>query len=384
MLIAVDAAPLGEQKKTGIAQYAGNILEELSKYDSNNRFLLFGVTSDSKMLDFGRPKFVTKEMPFRLLPSSHWYIWTLWYYSGFSLELKVYKPDLFISTYPSIPPLINCPSIVIIYDLTPLVLKDAHRLDFKVRFRLQVTNAVKRSSRIVTISQSTKNEIVSYFGINPQKVDVISPGFDNKLFGIEQDLEYIDEIKSRFGIGGEYILYVGTLEPKKNINRLIDAFCQLKKQKGISEKLVIAGKSGWNDKKIFQKFKSSGFEKEIIYSGYVSYMELHLLMSGAEVFVFPSLHEGFGMPPLEAMACGTPVIASNRSSLPEVVGDAGILVDPYSVNAIADAIYRVISDADLRKDMRQKGLQRAKLFTWEKSAKQLLGIIESFRPINPK
>jgi glycosyltransferase involved in cell wall biosynthesis len=375
MHIAIDAAPLGEQRKTGVAQYTSHILKELSILDPVNEYALFGIPCKGKVIDFESRNFKAKGLPCRSILSLHWYIWTFWYYTGFSCQLKADNPDLFISTYPSMPPYFNCPGIVFIYDLTPLSIKYGHRADFKLRFRLQVTNAVKRASHIVTISQSTKNEIVKYFGINPQKIDIIFPGFDSEVFKPGQDVNHIEQVKRAFGIDGSYILYIGTLEPKKNVIRLVDAFCQLKKQKGISEKLVLAGKRGWNEVEIFDQIMRSGMENEVIYTGYVPDAEVPFLMSGAEVFVFPSLHEGFGIPPLEAMACGIPVIVSNTSSLPEVVGDAGMLVDPCSVDSISEAMYRVIVDVGLREEMRRKGLERCQLFSWERSAQDLLNVI---------
>ena len=376
--IAVDASEIGEINKSGRATFSINLLRALSIIDAVNRYSVFTVyDADKDALD--NPNFNVKAMhrALQALPpfitSLSWYYW---YFTGLSLQLRQINPDIFFSLSPSLPPCCPGPAVCIIYDLTPLTLQHAHRLDFKVRFKLQAADAVKRSDRLITISQDAKNEIISYFGVNPDKISIVYPGFDSSLFKPEPDSEKIRRTLRKYGIEGPYLLYIGTLEPKKNITRLIEAFCRLKKDRGIDHKLVIAGKRAWKDSEIFDKIRRSGCESNIVFTGYVPQGELPTLINGADVFVFPSLHEGFGMPPLEAMACGTPVIVSNTSSLPEVVGDAAVTIDPYSTDAIADAIYRVSSDKDLRAQMRAKGLERARLFSWEKTARQTLQVLE--------
>jgi glycosyltransferase involved in cell wall biosynthesis len=384
--IAVDASEIEEINKSGRATFSLNLLRSLGRIDTANRYSVFTVYDADKGA-LQNPNFNIKSLP-RALQALTPFIallsWYSWYFTGLSLQLKRVNPDVFFSLSPSLPPGCPHPAVCIIYDLTPISLSDAHRLDFKVRFRLQATDAVKRSDRIITISQAAKNEIVSYFGVSSDKISIVYPGFDSSLFKPEQDSDKIKLTLDKYAITSPYLLYVGTLEPKKNIIRLIEAFCRLKKEKGIDHKLVIAGKRAWKDSGIFDKIRMSGCESDIVFTDYVPQAELPALISGADVFVFPSLHEGFGMPPLEAMACGTPVVVSITSSLPEVVGDAGITVDPYDVENIAEAIYRVISDRDLNKQMRKKGLERARLFSWEKAAGETLTILENtlnkFRP----
>ncbi len=376
--IAVEACALGERNKVGIATFSINLLRALGKIDAANKYSLFTVyDTDKNALD--NPNFNFQSLPrapHTLPPLIASILWYAWYFTGFGLQVKTVKPDIFLSLSPSLPPCCPHPAVCMIYDLTPLSLHDAHRWDFKARFKLQVEDAVRRSDRLITISQATKNEIVSYFGVTPEKISIVYPGFDSNLFKPEPDSEKIRLTLHKYGIQSPYLLYNGTLEPKKNIVRLVEAFCRLKKGRRIDHKLVIAGKRAWKDSEIFDKIRSSGCEPDIIFTGYVPQGELPALMNGADVFVFPSLHEGFGMPPLESMACGTPVVASNTSSLPEVMGDAGVTVDPYNVEAMAEAIYRVISDTGLREQMRQKGLERARQFSWEKAATQTLKILE--------
>jgi glycosyltransferase involved in cell wall biosynthesis len=228
---------------------------------------------------------------------------------------------------------------------------------------------------VIVPSQSTKTDVMRLYGVNPEKIAVIYEGYDEEVYKPQDNLAPIEEVKREYNISGKYILYVGTLEPRKNIPRLVEAFHSLKKGE-VEHKLVVAGKLGWLYKDIFTTVTKLNLENEVIFTGYIPQKELPILMGGAEVFAYPSLYEGFGLPPLEAMACGTPVIASNTSSLPEVIGDAGILVDPYNSKEIAQAMYRLISDEGLRQQMHQRGLNRAKMFSWEKTAQQTLKVFE--------
>lgn len=191
------------------------------------------------------------------------------------------------------------------------------------------------------------------------------------------DRRLINTAKRRYGINNEYIGFFATLEPRKNALTLIRAYSLLKKRaKGLERKLVLAGSAGWENDDVFAEIKSLGLTDDVVVTDYVPDDDLSLLMNGAEVMVYPSLYEGFGLPPLEAMACGTPVIASNTSSLPEVVGDAGIMVDPEDVEGLADAIASVLSDQGLRDEMSRKGLARAKQFSWEQAARETLKVYE--------
>ena len=183
------------------------------------------------------------------------------------------------------------------------------------------------------------------------------------------------EFKKKHDITFPFILYLGTLEPRKNLKSLILAYNEIKK-KFPEYKLIIGGAKGWGYKNIFQIIDNLGIDKDIIFTGYIPEKDLPSLYNSAELFVYPSFYEGFGLPPLEAMACGTPVITSNTSSLPEVVGNAGIMVDPNNVNQLADAMYKVLTDDNLRRDMIKKGLKRAKMFSWKKTAKETLKVYE--------
>lgn len=376
MRIVIDAGPTAESVKSGVAFYTLNLVNNILKLDENNEYIMYGLNPTCNYLfkEFKNTKirnisefFVSKPL---------WYYWT-YLSSSFIPNIMQDKPDIYFSTYPALPPYCPSPKIITVYDLTPIVLKSAYRLRFRLTFSMRLKQAFKQASKIIVISESTKNDLINIFKDDRNKIDIIYPGYDKETFKPDYPKELIDQSLSKYGIKGSYILYAGTLEPKKNISRLIESFSILKKNNMITHKLVLTGKKSWRTNLIFETIDKFSLKEEIIFTDYVPEKDLALIMSGADLFIFPSLHEGFGIPPLEAMACGTPVITSNTSSLPEVVGDAGILINPYDIQQMADAIYKVLSDHNLRAEMTQKGLERAKLFSWEESAGKMLAIFES-------
>jgi len=208
---------------------------------------------------------------------------------------------------------------------------------------------------------------------------VAYPGMDKKLATLKilKNMENTEKIKKKYGIEGDYVLYVGTLQPRKNLVRLIEAFnITIKHYNNKTIKLVIAGKKGWMYEEIFEKVKTLGLEKEVIFTGYVADEELPVLYKGAKCFVLVSLYEGFGFPVLEALSFGVPVVVSNVSSLPEIAGNVGVLVDPYDVKDIAQGITKVLRYSNIeRQSMIEKGLKQAKKFSWEKCAKETLEVL---------
>lgn len=377
MHIWVDASPLGNKPITGVENYTLNLINNLFLKDRNNSYSIFGLRINKDDLGISNSNFVLKEIPDLIKTRSIWYSWLIWNYfiSPFMLVLK--QPDVYLSFIPALP--LYCPvaGIFIVYDISPIIIPDAFFAKTRLKFKMDIRHAAKYAKSIITISQSTKDDMIKFLNVNQSRVSVIYPGYDNKLFVPIEDRSLMDKVRLKYGIDCNYILNVGTLEPRKNTRRLIQAYLRLKRAGSISHKLVITGSKGWLYDDTFHLIEAAKAYDEIIFTGYVESDDLPALYSGADAFIYPSLYEGFGLPPLEAMACGTPVITSNTSSLPEVVGDAGLLVDPYSEEEIAGAIYKVVSDNILREAMVQKGLKRAKLFSWEKSASELLNAIES-------
>jgi glycosyltransferase involved in cell wall biosynthesis len=248
-------------------------------------------------------------------------------------------------------------------------------LDLSARYHVRV------ATRLLAISKATKDDLVRIYGVPPERVAVTYLAADESYSPVE-DLAQIAAAKARHGIAGEYLLFVGTLQPRKNLVRLVQAFAEAtgpgrnaQGQSGLPNlQLVVAGKKGWWYSELFSVVKALGLGSRVVFPGYVAASDLPALYSGSTAFVFPSLYEGFGMPALEAMACGTPVLASNVSSLPEVVGDAGILVDPTDTGALAAAMRRLVDDSALRAELRQRGLARASRFSWERCAHETLAV----------
>jgi glycosyltransferase involved in cell wall biosynthesis len=377
MKIAIDAAILGHKPITGLGVYARNLVHALSIVDKVNQYSIYSLRLHSDDLYIQNNNFRIQNIPDLIKVKSLWYSWALWNYCLCPLRLIKDRPDIFVSLIPALPAYCPAPRIFVMHDISQTIVPDSHLFRSRVKRKLDNLHAIKYANRIVADSNSTRDGMIKYLRVDPSLITVIYPGYDNKLFIPVKDDLLIDKILQKYGINGNYILYTGNLEPWKNLVRLIQAFIKLRKSRTIRHKLVAVGAKGWLYNDIFRLARESGMEQDIIFTGYVENQDLPVLYSGADVFVYPSLYEGFGLPPLEAMACGTPVITSNISSLPEVVGDAGVLVDPYKVDEIAEAMYRVISDQTLREDMVRKGLQRVKIFSWEKAAREMLQIIKS-------
>jgi glycosyltransferase involved in cell wall biosynthesis len=248
--------------------------------------------------------------------------------------------------------------------------------DFKklVLDRTLIPRVAKRADAIITVSNSARYDILRHLKVPREKVKVIM-GAVSSHFRPIVDPAQLDSVKAKYGLHQPFILYVGTIEPRKNLTRLIQAFADLKKS-GLPHKLVIVGQSGWHVGPIFAEVERLGLTKDIIFTGYVPIEDLPALYSLCESMAFPSLYEGFGLPVLEAMACGAAVVTSRSSSLIEVAGDAALLVNPLSVAEIADSLRRLHLDPNLRAELRVQGIVRASHFTWEAAARSTLDLYE--------
>ncbi len=294
----------------------------------------------------------------------------------FNYTLFRTKPDAFIQpNYISFESFFHIPTYTFIHDLSHIRYKEFHPKDRVEYFEMKLQRSVEKSAKIIAISEFTKREIVSLGLCEPQKIEVIYNGVDESFTPTSK--EAFEPLAKKYGVGfRDYFLFVGTLEPRKNLKNLLIAYLEYVNRTKNPTPLLLAGGMGWRSEHfndILQKALASGYVKRL---GYVSDAELVRLYGGAKAFVFPSFYEGFGLPPLEAMACGTPVIASNASSIPEVVGEAGLLIDPNNPKSIEKALLRLDEDEDLRLRLQTLGLQRSKTFRWEKAAKKLLTLVQ--------
>ncbi|MBI4214159.1 MAG: glycosyltransferase family 4 protein [Chloroflexi bacterium] len=269
------------------------------------------------------------------------------------------------------------PSVVTVHDLAFMVDSTTFRRRSPTYLRVMVALAAKRASRIIAVSEWTRKDVIRLLGVRPEKVVCVYEGADSRHRPIE-DLNALEAFRQDHGLSRPFILYLGTIEPRKNLIRLIDAYVELRRRGCIEFPLVLAGGMGPLHEPIRAHAAATGLGPEDLrFVGFVPEEEKPLWYNSASLFVYPSQYEGFGLPALEALSCGTPVLTSNRSSLPEVIGEAGMLVDPLDVAAIADGIQRLLEDQRLRERLGAAGLAQAKRFSWQAAARQTLDVYRS-------
>lgn len=369
MRIAIDAHSVG----TGLGgneSYATNLIEALAAIDSNNSYTLY-VTKREAVERFRNrwPNFAVRttlpHTPLVRIPLT------------LSAELRRHPVDVLHVQFTA-PPFSPCPVVVSVHDLSFEHLPETFKWRSRKQLRITVRRSARDAAQVIALSEFARHDIVETYRISAEKVSVI-PLAASSAFRPVNDEEELQRVRQTYGIKDDYILAVGAIQPRKNLSRLVAAFSRLRRANpaGKLPQLVLAGKCAWLFDETLRTIKELEVSDSVILTGYVPQGDLPALYSGALCFVYPSYFEGFGLPPLEAMQCGAPVIAGNRTSLPEVVGDAGLLVDPFAVEEITSAIQRVITDSDLRQRLRVKGLARANLFNWEKTARHTLAVYEN-------
>jgi len=279
-----------------------------------------------------------------------------------------------------IPPYVSGKTVVTVHDMVYKAYPDTVRARTRHMLDLGLVKSMKRADRIVTDSEFSRSEIIKYFPDFAHKIRVVPCGVDTEKFHPVQNPEAFSEIQKKYHIPEQYFLYLGTIEPRKNLENLIAAYADFVMTHERPAKLVLAGAKGWLYDSIFQKVQDFNLQDMIIFTEYIQNQDLCTLISYALAFVFPSVYEGFGMPPLEAMACGTPVLVSDAASLPEVTGTDAVVVKPYSVQNIAQGLHLLFTDQNLRSALAQKGLARAKEFSWQKSAELLYQVYQEILP----
>lgn len=357
MRIAIDARKLHDY---GIGTYVRNLVREYAQQPGDETFVLICQPNDVAFVRSLGPAF-------EALPD------TSGNYSfreqiTVPLDLRRARVDLFHAPHYVVPPLTRCPVIVTIHDCIHLRFPQylpntlAH-----VYAKTFMSIAARRARRILTVSQASKDDICHYLHAPADRIEVIPNGLDARFLAPPDDAN-VARVRERFVLDAPFILYAGNIKPHKNVDRLIEAFARLRQDGHQDLKLLIIGDEASKYPSLRRLVHRHHLHTHVRFFGFVSDDTLAALYRLASVFVFPSLYEGFGFPPLEAMASGTPVITSNVSSLPEVVGDAALLVDPQDAGAIADAMGRVLSDTRLRRDMIARGYARARTFSWAEAA----------------
>ena len=368
MRIAINAADLDHSKIDGTRIYIQNLLKNFGLQDKEDRFLIYHKKNFNPQLEF--PSFENYEIIKKPFP-----FW--WTQTRFAWEMLKKKPEVIFMPMHSLPFLRSNKSrtVVTIHDLAfkffpdHFPKKDLRRLNFFTDY------AVTHSDKIIAISKSTKKDILKYYpSIKGDKIKVIYHGYNDKLYNDHISPEEIRRVKKKYNIKSEqYIIHVGVVRPRKNIETLLKAFCGIKnlpKYKSLG--LVLAGRLDYDEiRSDIEKVK------DITVTGMYKTEDLPALIRGANALVFPSLYEGFGLPIVEAMACGTPVAAADNSSLSEVAGNAGLLFDPYSSEKIAQALMEILKNDKLRNTLREKGFQRARDFSWEKCTRDTLAWLKN-------
>ena len=360
MRIGIDARKLHD---FGIGTYIRNLLRQLARLDQQTEFVILSRPEDVFTL-------ATLGDNFRAVPETSGN-YSIAEQVRIPLALRRERVTLFHAPHYVLPPLVGCQSVVTIHDcihlMFPQYLPNKMALAYA---RTSIGLAARRATRVMTVSESSKRDILRFVDTQPEKIDVIYNAYDER-FAIEPREEDVARVRERYQLHDPFVLYAGNVKPHKNLERLIEAFYLVRKSGLDDLKLVLIGDDISKYSALRRAVHQYQLHKYVRFLGYMPEETLGVMYRLASVFVFPSLYEGFGLPPLEAMASGTPVVTSNVSSLPEVAGDAAVLVDPYEPQAIADGIYRVLTDERLRRDLVLKGIARAGQFSWEQSVRRV-------------
>jgi glycosyltransferase involved in cell wall biosynthesis len=369
--IGIDASRAVIAQRTGTEHYSASLLRALADLPSaqTHPIVLYVNLSDAQAalnsLQFALPNvWRVRAIPFP----------RLWTHLRLSAEMVAHRPGVLFVPSHVVPILHPRKTVVTIHDLGYLAYPQAHTRLSRLYLHLSTWFSAHSARSVIAISRATKRDLIKRYKVPARKITVVYHGRDT-IFKPVHDEETIEEVAAKYGVTRPYCLHVGTLQPRKNLGVLIEAWRVLRDRMTHPPALLLAGKRGWLYDSLFEQVKSAGLGDLIRFADYVERDDLPALYSGALAFTFPSLYEGFGLPPLEAMSCGTPVISSNATSLPEVVGDAGILLNPADAHAWADAVQRLAEDAGAREQLSLRGLAQAEQFTWERCARETWDVL---------
>jgi glycosyltransferase involved in cell wall biosynthesis len=369
MRVAIDA--LGIDQPGGGRTAILNLLRSLFAMDRENRYLVFLSAYEESLGDFG-------QVEQRIMNVRNRFLVRIWMQAFLPVFLRKEKVDLVHYTKNLGAFLTPCKTIITIHDLTTLILKETHSAIDVLYWRIVEPFMIQQADEIIAVSHETKWDIIKMYQVPENKITVIHWA-PSESFRILDDVALINKVRVKYGLPVEFILFVGILAKKKNLSTLIRSFALLKRDSRLPHKLVIVGRKYQqsSDRHVLSLVRELDLENEVIFTGLVPDADLPALYNASDLFVIPSLHEGFGIVCLEAMACGVPVVASRTGALPEVVGEAGILVeDPTDKEQLAQAIGQVLWDTDLRKELIAKGSERARMFSWDKAARQTMWVYQ--------
>lgn len=368
MWIGVDASRAARAWRTGTENYSLYLIRALAAQGERHRFRLYFNEPPAEGLLARDERIEWRIMPFP----------RLWTHARLSYEMICQPPDVLFVPAHVLPIVHPRRSVVTIHDVGYLRYPQMHPRASRLYLDWSTRWNVRAAAHLVADSEATREDLIRFYRADPAKITVAYPAGTPGLAPVEDEAR-LAEVRARYGTGEAYFLYVGTLQPRKNLGALLEAYARLLARGQLPKevRLVLAGRPGWLCEGILARAHQADLAGQVILPGYVATEDLAALLSGALAFVFPSWYEGFGLPVLEAMICGAPVIASNTSSLPEVVGDAALLINPAEVEDLAQAMVRLYDDEALRKDLSRRGRERARAFSWEACAARVLTVLEA-------
>jgi len=366
MHIAIDAHSVGTQLG-GNVTYITSLIEALAEIDKSNQYTLYVTMPEAVERYTGRwdnfnVRRTLPHTPLIRIPIT------------LALELRRRPVDLLFVQYTA-PLFAPCKVVTTIHDISYEHLPETFNRRSRFQMKLTIRHTARHADHVIASSEYSRQDVIDMYQLRPEKVTAI-PLAAPASYKPVTDQSRLNLIREKYSIKGDFILGVGSIHPRKNLSRLISAYAALVKRRDDVPALILVGKKGWLSDETFNAKELSGLGDRVRFTGFVPDEDLPPLYSAAKIFVYPSFFEGFGLPPLEAMQCGTPVITGNRTSLPEVVGDAGLQVDPFQIDAIADAIEKVLSDEKLSSELSERGLKRAEKFSWGSTARQTLAVFE--------
>ncbi len=391
MTIGIDIRVLTRGARTGVEEYTINLLNFLLPLDKKIKYKLFYNAYRKAELNYSWANFDNVEIKKFRFPNR-----ALFFFNRWTCQPKIDRllngVDVFFNPHFFVAPVSdNCKKVITFHDLSfelyPEFFSRSKRIWQKIL--MNAKKEAQKADQIIAVSNSTKQDLIDFYKIPEEKIKVIYSGIEQNL---KKDIssEKILEVKKKYRLPDKFILYFGTIEPRKNLIGLIKAFEQLRESSANickssanvntnNIKLVIAGEKGWLYKDVFKAARQSPFAPEIIFTGFVNNSDKPYLYSLASLFVYPSFYEGFGFPPLEAMACKIPTITSKFSSLPETVGKAAIMIDPYDIDEFACAMNLALKDENLREKLKKQSIEQVKKFSWEKCAQETLEVLKSLK-----
>lgn len=353
----------GSYRQSGVSTYIRHLVQEMGTLEWPGEMLVYLPSPDAAREIPGRLR--ARVSPIELhRPAAR----ILWQHSLFPFLLARDRVALLHATMNVAPWWTPCPVVVTIHDLAYLRYPEVHPLGRRLYLSALTRITVRRARAIVAVSRFTRDEIVRFFRVPPQRIRVIYEGYDPAFRPLPA--AEVEAFRKQHNLPERYLLYVGNLEPRKNLPTLVRAFARIAAEHDLV--LVLAGPPGWGYTGLFRLVEALGLEGRVRFPGFVPAEELPLWYNAAVAFVYPSRYEGFGLPPLEAMACGTPVVVSSASSLPEVVGEAAVQVDPDDVDSLAGALLELLTRHELRETYRERGPERARRFSWSRAARETL------------